>query len=45
MAPGATKAQAKKKKKKKVHAGREGEEDAGGKRVRRDVDLGDEEEY
>jgi N utilization substance protein A len=45
MGPGVTKAQTKKKKKKKTHAGREGEEDTGGKRVRRDVDLGDEEEY
>jgi N utilization substance protein A len=45
MGPAATKAQAKKKKKKKTYTGREGEEETGGKRVRRDVDLGDEEEY
>jgi N utilization substance protein A len=45
MAPAAAKAQTKKKKKKKTRADREGKEDVGGKRVRRDVDLGDEEEY
>jgi N utilization substance protein A len=45
MGPTATKAPAKKKKKKKTHPGRENEEDTGGKRVRRDVGLGDEEEY
>jgi N utilization substance protein A len=45
IGPAAAKAQAKKKKKKKTYPGRESEEDTGGKRVRRDVDLGDEEEY
>jgi len=45
IGPGVTEAQAKKKKRKKARPGREGEEDTGGKRVRRDADLGDEEEY
>jgi len=44
MGPGMTKAETKKKKRKKTHPARESEEDAGGKRARRDVDLGDEEE-